>query len=147
MMIWLFLFQDFWRKLVAIVFAAVIYWHVHDSVKQIDKTGGSRDAANIQTVSRVCTVKILDLGTNRSVVFPDDFNPEVRASFRGTDKALAGMKDEDVLFYVVAAKELAPGDHLLMVRCYSCRSDIEAYPVKPTKMMVSVVEIPVENRK
>lgn len=147
MKIWHFLFRDFWRKLVAVIFAVVIYWQVNDSVKQSDKTGGAKDAANIQTVSRVRTVKILDLGTNRGVSFPDGFNPEVTVSFSGTRKALDGMKDDDVLFYVVAAKELAPGDHSLWVRCYSCRSDIEAHPIKPLRMTVSVIEIPVENHK
>ena len=132
-----FLFRDFWRKLVAVAFAAGIYY----SVKPSDK------ASEIQSISRVCQVEILDLGTDRCVVFPDGFNPEVKALFSGTKKALDGIKAEDVIFYVVAAKNLTPGDHTLPVRCYSCRSDIEVHPIRPVRMTVSVIEIPVENHK
>lgn len=136
------LFRDFLRKLVAVAFAVVIYFSVRSSGE-----GGAGSAAGIQSVSRVCPVEILDLGADRCVVFPDGSKPEVNVTFRGAGKVLARMKEDDVLFYVVAPKVLEPGEHTLPVRCYSSLPKIEVDSVKPKTMKVSVVEIPVENHK
>ena len=141
-----FIFQDFWRKLVALIFAVAIYWQVGATVKKIEARRDARNAVEAQSVSRMYKVEILDLGAGRGVVF-DGVKPEVKVSFRGTRKVLDSVKDEDVLFYVVVPKALGPGEHTLPVRCYSCRSEIKVHSVEPAKMKVSVVEIPVENRK
>ena len=141
-----FLFQDFWRKLVALIFAVAVYGQVSATVKKIEARRGARNAVEIQSVSRMFTVGILDLGADRLVFFPDGVK-QLKVSFRGTKKVLDDLKDEDVLFYVVASKELEPGEHTLPVRCYSSRPDIKVHSVEPAKMKVSVVENPVENRK
>ena len=143
-----FLFQDFWRKLVALVFAVAIYLQVDDSVKQHKASGSAPGATEIQHREDTVAVRILDLGgADRLVVFSDGVKPEVKVSLYGVKDELEKLKKEDLLFYVVAAKELKPGEHVLPVFCYSRRPEVKTGSIEPAKIRVSVVENSVDNQK
>lgn len=137
-----FLFRDFWRKLVALIFAVVIYWQVGESIKQSEMR---REAQSTVRLSRVDTVHIVDLGVDRHVFFAEGSKPAVKVSLKGGKRELAGLKDGDVLFCVVADKTLKPGEHTLPVRCYSRRSGVTAHSIKPAKIKVTIVENPFGN--
>lgn len=140
-----FLCRDFGRKLIALIFAVVIYWQVDRSMTQNDVP---REAQRIDNSARVDAVRIVDLGADRRVSFAEGVKPEVKVTLYGATKSdLADVKDGDVLFYVVAGKELKPGEHTLPVSCYCRRSGIGAHSIEPAKMKITIVEDPVENRK
>ncbi len=138
------LFSDFGRKLIALIFAVVIYWQVNEAIKQSE---ARRDAQKSDKLECVAAVRIVDLGAGRHVSFADGVGPEVKVTLHGAKGDLADMKETDVLFFIVALKEMKPGEYTLPVRCYSRRSGITAHPVEPAKMKIKIVEDPVENHK
>ena len=147
-----FLFRDFWRKLVALIFAVVIYWQVSGVIKQKeakrDTPAAQKKEWSMESSSRRdmdFTVRILDSGAERRVSFASGTAPKVKATLRGMKNELAGMQDGDLVFYVDVPADLKPGEQMLPVRCHIRRSGIEVISIAPAEL--KIIGNPVENHK
>lgn len=156
-----FIFQDFWRKLVALIFAVVIYWQSGGFAKkpeprtvapqsepvevegkiQIEVKNVSRSSADLEF-----PVGIIADGSGRRVSFAPGVEPRVKATLRG--EVLSDIRDSgDLRFYVDAAGDLKPGEHMLPVLYNNRRSGVSVISVTPDKIRISIGENPVDNHK
>ena len=140
-----FLFRDFWRKLVAFIFAVVIYWQVSGVIKQMEAKPETPAPAAEKIDKKVFTVRMLDGGAERRAAFPAGGEPKVKAMLRGGKNELADMRDGDLIFYVDIPADLKPGEQTLPVRCHIRRSGIKVLSVEPSE--IKIIGNPVENHK
>ena len=147
-----FLFRDFWRKLVALIFAVVIYWQVSNVIKQKeakrDISAPKKTELSIESLSgrdMDFTVRILDGGTERRAAFAAGTAPKVRATLCGMNSELAGIQEGDLVFYVDVPADLKPGEQMLPVSCHVRRRGIEVISIVPAEM--KIIGNPVENHK
>ena len=149
-----FLFRDFWRNLVALIFAVVIYWQVSGVIKQKEamrdnpapaakNAGSSIGAASRRDMD--FTVRILDGGAERRAVFAPGTAPKVKAALRGTKHELDGIKDGDLVFYVDVPADLKSGERMLPVSCHIRRRGVEVLSMEPAEL--KIIANPVENHK
>lgn len=144
-----FIFQDFWRKLVALIFAVVIYWQAGGFVKKTE-TRDVEVKENVQIevkeVSRTDVefpVGIVDDGSGRRVSFAPGVEPKVKATLRG--EVLSDIQNSGALrFYVDPARDLKPGEHMLPVFYDIRRSGVRVISVTPEKIRISIGENPVK---
>ena len=127
-----FIFKDFWRKLIALIFALVLYW---------EEDGFKKKQEEMQT-EKTFAVQVLDLGSGQQIVFSDGSEPEVSATIIGK---IDDLKDGDLRFYIEADGDLTPGPHKLKVYYHIRRSDIKVRKFKPVELEVSVIENPENN--
>ena len=147
-----FLFRDFWRKLVALIFAVVIYWQVSNVIKQKeakrDISAPKKTELSIESLSgrdMDFTVRILDGGAERRAAFSSGSVPKVKATLRGTKSVLADIKDGDLVFYVDVPADLKLGEQMLPVRCHIRRRGVEVLSIAPAEL--NIIGNPVENHK
>ena len=147
-----FLFRDFWRKLVALIFAVVIYWQVSGVIKQKEakrdtpaaqKTEWSMESSSCRDMD--FTVRMLDGGAERRAAFASGNLPKVKVTLRGTKSELTGIQEGDLVFYVDVPADLKPGEQMLPVRCHIRRSGIEVISIAPAEL--KIIGNPVENHK
>jgi hypothetical protein len=143
-----FLFRDFWRKLVALIFAVVIYWQVSDLIKQKE----AKRVTLTSTVEKVYvqsdvdfTVRMLDSGGKRLATFASGAAPKVRATLRGMDNELSGIRNGDLIFYIEIPADLKLGEQMLPVHWHIRRSGVEVLSVEPAE--IRIIGNPVENHK
>ena len=140
-----FLFRDFGRKLVALIFAVGIYWQISDSSRQDKPTAGEKPRpVRYAELTRKAAARIIvdmDDGRRRMVDFDND-TQEIKATFFGKKEDIDGLKDEDVLFYVLVKPELESGKHELPVECKFSRAGIEVRSIKPEKKKISIFDFP-----
>ena len=143
-----FLFADFWRKLVALVFAVAIYWQAGGFVKKSAPPSASvkvKEDVRISIKEELSRdvefpVGLIDVGAERRVTFAPGAVPRVKATLCGDD--LSGMQpDRELRFYVDAA-EFTQGDKALKVRYHIRRPGVRVLSVTPEE--IGIVECPVK---
>ena len=138
------IFRDFWRKLVALIFAVIIYWQVSESIKR--NGAGTKLYARVKpqvTCERVFTVRMLSRGVSgRHVIFASD--PKISVKFRGAKEEVAAVRNDDLLFYV-DVDELRAGQSVLPVRWQIGRPGVEVVSVSPAELNISIAELTVNN--
>ena len=133
-----FIFRDFWRKLVALIFAVVIYWQVGESVKRERSSAGSAPRIKIEHIERKFPVRMLDRGVaGKRVCFARGSVPEVRVTLGGAKKDVTAVRDGDLLFYV-DADDLKDGRTSLPVRWHVRRAGIGVVEVSPAGIKVEI---------
>lgn len=144
-----FIFKDFLRKLVALIFAVVIYWQAGGFAKKTearDVKVEEKVQINVSEVSRTAMefpVGIIDDGSGRRVGFAPGVEPRVKATLRG--ESLSDVQSGvDLRFYVDPPSELKPGEYTLPVLCNIRRSGLSVISVTPEKIRVSIGENPVK---
>ena len=143
-----FLFRDFWRKLVALIFAVVIYLQVSNLIKQREaKRETPASAVKISYVQSdfEFTVRMLDSGVARSATFSSGAAPKVKATLRGMANGLSGIRNGDLIFYVDIPADLKPGEQMLPVHWHIRRSGVEVLSVEPAE--IRIIGNPVEHHK
>ncbi len=139
-----FLCRDFWRKLVALIFAVVIYWQISGLIKQ-KETKPEKPAPAAEKADRNFTVRMLDGGMERRATFPAGEEPKVKVTLLGMENGLAGIQDGDLIFYVDIPEDLKPGKQTLPVRCHIRRSGVKVLSVEPKE--IKIIGNPIENHK
>lgn len=136
-----FIFRDFWRKLVALIFAVVIYWQVDGSIKRKApplKPGTDAAAARQVDARRTFTVRMLARSIDGKRVFLNKNSaPKVSVTLRGAAADIAAVRDGDLLFYV-DGDEWEPGKGVLPVRWHIRRSGISVSEVSPAEMKIDI---------
>ena len=147
-----FLFDDFWRKLVALIFAVVIYWQAGGFVKKNEATCPAPPPASAEIKENVqikieeepCRmdfpVGIIGGGTGRRAAFAPGVVPRVKVTLSGND--LSGIQTGGDLRFYVDADEFSQGKNTLRVYCHIRRPGIRVLSVTPEE--IEVVEIPVK---
>lgn len=141
-----FIFKDFGRKLVALIFAVIIYLQVYQVVKkqEMPREVSKAAAESTEAVKPVnFAVQVLGSGNGLQIVFPEGSEPEVTAQLRGK---VDDIKDGDLRFYIEAEDDLAPGMHKLKVYYHIRRPDIQVQSFEPGEIEISVIENPDNSR-
>ena len=137
------LFDDFWRKLVALIFAVVIYWQVGESVKKNGSSSRSESGRHVKCehVKRDFSVRMLDSGiAGRRVLFEGDSAPKIRATLCGAKKKVKAVQDDDLVFYVDAGEFASGKSASLPVRWHIRRPGVVIVKVFPAEVKVFAIE-------
>ena len=139
-----FIFRDFWRKLVALIFAVVIYWQVGEAIKRKAspfKSGTNASSTRQTDMRRTFSVRILSRSIDGKRGFwVKNSAPKVSVTLRGTAEDISAVRDGDLLFYV-DGDEWKPGKSALPVRWYIRRSGISVHKVSPAEIKTEIVDI------
>ena len=151
MKIFRFMFSDFWRKLVALIFAVVIYWQAGGFARKSEtssappKTAAAKEDMRIsikEESSRedIFPVGIIADGTGRTIAFAPGVEPRVTVTLCGDD--LTGIHTGGDLRFYVDAAEFTQGCKTLRVRCHIRRAGVRVLSLTPET--IEVVEVPVK---
>ncbi len=146
-----FLFSDLWRKLVALIFAVVIYWQAGGFSRKSETASAPPKPVNAEKNVQISLkeepsreesfpVGIVADVTGRSVAFAPGVKPQVKVMLCGDD--LTGIHTGGDLRFYVDAAEFTPGGKKLRVRCHIRRAGIRVLSVTPEA--IEVVEVPVK---
>ena len=143
-----FIFKDFGRKLVALIFAVAIYFQLSRTIKKQEMprevpNAAAEVAESSEPVEKSFAVQVLGSGSGRRIVFSEGDEPDVTAVLRGN---VDDLKDGDLRFYIEAEDDLTPGTHKLKVYYHIRRPDIHVQSFEPGEMEISVMENPDNSR-
>lgn len=141
-----FIADDFWRKIMALVLASVIFWRVDTALKatgQDNVKSVSPTAAGQKQYKRTVPVKILaaDPAAARQAFFPPGAIPQVEVTFKCAQSSLQALDNGEIFFYVEIDGRMEAGVHELPVRCHNGRPGVEVSSFVPAKMEVSITEM------
>ena len=139
-----FIFRDFWRKLVALIFAVVIYWQVGESIKRKAapfEPGAGAKSAQQSDAQRMFPVRVLSRSIDgKRVFFAKNSASQVSVTLCGTTAEIAAVGDGDLIFYV-DGNEWEPGKSVLPVRWHIRRPGISVSKVSPAEIKIDIADI------
>lgn len=145
-----FLFGDFWRKLVALIFAVVIYWQAGGFVRKSETPAAPPKPAKVEenvqiSIKEEATrevefpVGIINDRKNIKAVFASGGEQQVKVTLCGDD--LTGIQSGGDLRFYVDTAELVPGKNTLRVRCHIRRAGVRVLSVVPEEIPMQVIPL------